>query len=109
MLNDYIIEERSSPWGSPVTIVARKDGQPRFCVDYTSTINKHIIGKAWPMANFEDNIDLVGGAKCISVADVQNASWQIPVHPDHVKTTAFITNSEKYWYKRVPVGVCNAP
>ena len=39
MLNDDIIEEHSSPWGSPVTIVARKDDQPRFCVDYRSTIN----------------------------------------------------------------------
>ena len=63
MLNDDIIEERSRPWGSPVTIVARKDGQPRVCVEYRSTINKHIIRKTWPMANLEDNIDMVGGAK----------------------------------------------
>ena len=30
VLNDDIIEESSSPWGSPVTVVARKDGQLRF-------------------------------------------------------------------------------
>ena len=63
MLNDDILEERSSPWGSPVTIVARKDGQPRFFVDYRSTINKHLIRKTWPMADLEDNIDMVGGAE----------------------------------------------
>ena len=109
MLNDYIIEERSSPWGSPVTIVARKDGQPRFCVDYRCTINEHLIRKSWPTANLGDNIDTVGGAKFMSVADVQSAYWQIPVHPDHVETKAFVTNSGKYCSKRMPFGVCNAP
>ena len=108
MLNDDKIEKRSSPWGSPVTIVARKDGQPRFCVDYRTIINKHLIRKTWLMANL-DNIDMVGGAKCISVADVQSAYWQIPVHPDHVETTAFVTNSGKYRYKCMPFGVCKAP
>ena len=62
LLDDDIIVERSSPWGSPVSIVARKDGQPRFCVDYRSTINKHLIRKTLPTANLEDNIDMVGGA-----------------------------------------------
>ena len=70
MLNDDIKKERPSPWGSPVTIVARKYGQPRFCVDYRSTSNKHLIRETWPIANLEDNIDKVGGAKFISVADV---------------------------------------
>ena len=73
MLTDDIIEERSSPWASPVTIVARKDGQPRFCVDYRSTLNKHLIRKTWPRANHEDNLDTVGGAQYISAADVQSA------------------------------------
>ena len=48
------------------------------------------------MANLEDDIEKVGGAKFISVADVQSAYWQTPVHPDHVETTAFVTNSGKY-------------
>ena len=61
------------------------------------------------MANLEDNIDMVGGAKFISVADVQSAYWQILVHPDHVETTAFVNNSGKYSYKRMVSGVFNAP
>ena len=96
MLADDIIEERSSPWASPVTIVARKDGQPRFFVDYRSTLNKHLVRKTWPMANLEDNVDTVGGAQFIGVADVQSAYWQIPVHPEHTESIAFVTNSGKY-------------
>ena len=48
MEQDGIIEQRPSPWGSAVTIVAKSDGTPRFCVDYRSTINKNLIKKSWP-------------------------------------------------------------
>ena len=61
--------------------MARKDGQPRFCVDYRGTINMNLIRETWPMANLEDNIDMARGAQFISVADVQSAYWQIPIHP----------------------------
>ena len=49
------------------------------------------------MVNLEDNVDMDGGTKLINVADIQSAYWQILVHPDHVKATAFVTNSGKYY------------
>ena len=67
MEKDGIIEQRPSPWGSAVTIVAKADGTPRFCVDYRSTINKSLIRKSWPMPDIESHIDTVGGAKFITV------------------------------------------
>ena len=109
MLDNDIILERSSSWGSRATRVARKDCQPRLCVDYRSTINKHLIRKTWSMANLEDDIDVVLGAQVISAVDLQTAYWQIPVHPDHVDTTAFVNNNGTYCYNRMPFGVCNAP
>ena len=61
------------------------------------------------MAILGHNVDMVGGAKFISAAAVQSADWQIPARSGHVEVTAFVTNSGKYWYKCMPVGVCNAP
>ena len=39
MLEWDIIEERPSPWGSPCALVAKKNGFPRFCVDYRHTLD----------------------------------------------------------------------
>ena len=56
-----IIEERPSPWGSPCTLVAKKNGSPRFCVDYRHTLNRHIVRKSWPLPNLDSCLDAVGG------------------------------------------------
>ena len=102
--------EAIKPLGISFSIVACKDGQPRFCVDYRRTLNKLLIRKPWPMATLERNLDSLGTARFISVADVASAYWQIPVHPDHVERTAlFVTNRGKYCFNRMPFGVCNAP
>ena len=46
MIEWGIIEKRPSPWGSPVTIVVKKNGGPRLCVDYRHTLNRHIVRKS---------------------------------------------------------------
>ena len=46
-----IIEERPSPWGSPCTLVTKKNGRPRFRVDYRHTLNHNIVRKSWPLPN----------------------------------------------------------
>ena len=109
MEKDGIIEQRPSPWGSAVTIVAKSDGSPRFCVDYRSTVNKSLIRKSWPMPDMEAHIDTVAGAKFITVCDVQSAYHQIPVAEAEQDKTAFVTQNGKWVFKRLPFGIANAP
>ena len=109
MEKDGIIEQRPSSWGSAVTIVAKADGTPRFCVDYRSTINKSLIRKSWPMPDIESHIDTVGGAKFITVCDIQSAYHQIGVKADEQDKTAFVTHKGKWIFKRLPFGIANAP
>lgn len=60
MFHDDMIEELSGPGSSPLTILARKEGQPRLCADYhRSTLNKLFIRRTWPRANMEVNLDSV--------------------------------------------------
>ena len=74
-----IVEKKLSEWGSPVCIVAKADGSPRFCVDYRTTINKFLVRETWPMPDIESHIDTVGGTNFITVCDVRSAYWQIPI------------------------------
>lgn len=104
-----IVEQRASPWGSAVTLVAKADGSPRFCVDYRSTVNKNLIRKSWPMPEMASHIDTVAGAKYITVCDVQNAFHQIPVAEADQEKTAFVTRNGKWVFKRLPFGIANAP
>ena len=105
-----IIEQRPSPWGSSVTIVAKPDGTPRSCVDYRSTIYKNLVRKSWHMPDMNAHIDtVVAGAKFISVCDVQNAYHQIPVAEADQDQTAFVTQKGKWVFKRLPFGIANAP
>ena len=89
LLEQNIFEERTSAWGSPVTIVSKADGSPRFCVDYRHTLNRHLVRKTWPMPNIDTHLDAVGGAKFITVADVQSAFHQLPVAEADIESTAF--------------------
>ena len=89
--------------------MTKADGSPRFCADYRNKLNRHNTRKTWPMRNIESHLDAVGGAKLITVADVQSAFHQQPVADSDIESTAFVTEKGKYCFKRMPFGVSNAP
>ena len=104
-----IVEKRASPWSSPTTVVTKRSGEPRFCIDYRGTINKSLVKESWPIPDIESRIDSVGGARFISVLDLQSAYHQLKIKDDDVPKTAFSTTKGKYVFKRLPFGLAHAP
>ena len=61
------------------------------------------------MLDIESHIDTVGGARFITVCDVQSAYWQILIAKKNCHKTAFVTSKGKYVFKVLPFGIANAP
>lgn len=102
-------KEHPSPWGSPCTLVATKNGSHRFCVDCRHTLHRHLVRKNWYFPNPDSCLDEAGSVKFISIADILTVFRPLPVAEDHIDRTAFVTPAGNFCFKRRPFGVCNAP
>jgi hypothetical protein len=70
LLEKGFIRPSSSPWGSPVLFVNKKDGSRRMCVDYRS-LNEVTIKNKYPLPQIEDLFDQMKGAKIFSKIDLR--------------------------------------
>jgi hypothetical protein len=65
MLDNRIIRPSSSPWSSPVVIIKKKDGSPRFCVDYRR-LNLITERDVYPLPRIDDIVDRLAGSRFFS-------------------------------------------
>jgi hypothetical protein len=63
------IRPSSSPWGTPVLFVKKKDGSQRMCVDYRS-LNDVIVKNKYSLPRIEDVFDQMRGARVFSKIDL---------------------------------------
>lgn len=61
-----LIEDSTSPWGSPVVIIKKKDGTYRFCVDFRR-LKSVAITDAHPLPGVDDSLDALSGAQFSSL------------------------------------------
>lgn len=60
------------------------------------------------MPAIEDCLDYLGNKKFFSTLDLENSYYQVPMHEDSIKYTAFVTPLGHFEYCYMPFGLKNA-
>ena len=107
MLIADIIEPSISPWVSNMVVVTKKDGSPRFCIDFRR-LNDVTVKDAYPLPRIDACLDALAGAKLFSTFDLRSGYHQMRVAEKDRDKTSFVTREGTFRYKVLPFGLCNA-
>lgn len=109
MLALGVIEKCESSWSSPVLLVNKKDGQPRFCLD-SRKLNSVTKRDAYNLPYISEILDNLRDARYLSSIDLSKAFWQIEIAPeDRNKTSFYVPGRGTFHFKRTAFGLTNAP
>lgn len=109
MLSLDVIEPCESAWSSPVLIVTKKNGQPRFCLD-SRKLNSVTKRDAYNLPYISEILDNLRDARYLSVIDLSKAFWQIGIsEEDRNKTAFYVPGRGTFHFKRTAFGLTNAP
>jgi len=93
-LNIGIIQRSRSLYNSPIFLVPKKDGTLRAVCDYRRT-NEHSLPDLYSQRDVIECINEIGQSHStiFSTFDLTSGFWQLPLHPDSRKYTAFTVPS----------------
>lgn len=79
-----------------------------MCIDYRR-LNAITVPDYEPIPRIDDVLDALGPSRYFSALDITSGYWHVPMHPDDVSKTAFVTHSGHYEWLVMPFGLKNAP
>jgi hypothetical protein len=101
------IRPSSSPWGSPVLFIKKKDGSLKIYIGYRS-LNEVTIKNKYPLPRIDDLFDQLKDAKYFSKIDLRSGYYQLKIHLSDIPKTAFMTRYGQYEFTVMPFGLTNA-
>ena len=107
MLEMGVARPSTSLYTSPIVMATRKDGSNRVCVDFRK-LNKITKVDPEPMTTAEDLFRRLSGKKYLSKIDLTKGYWQIPLAPEDLHKTAFMTPDGQNKFTRMQFGMVNS-
>lgn len=109
MLQLDVIEPCESSWSSPVLVVNKKNGKPRFCLD-SRKLNSVTIKDAYNLPYISEILDNLRDVRYLTSLDLSKSFWQIPLSDnDKNKTAFFVPGRGTFCFKTMAFGLTNAP
>ncbi|GKC24225.1 putative reverse transcriptase domain-containing protein [Tanacetum coccineum] len=92
------IRPSSSPWGSLVLFVKKKDRSFSMCIDYRE-LNKLTVKNRYPLSRIDDLFDQLQGSSIYSKIDLRSGYHQLRVREQDIPKTAFRTRYGHYEFQ----------
>ncbi len=103
MVSQGVIQKIQEPtdWcaGAP-----KSNGKVRICVDLTR-LNNSVCRERHPLPSVDQVLAQLAGAKKFSKLDANSGFWQIPLSPESIPLTTFITPFGRFCFHRLPFGI----
>jgi hypothetical protein len=108
LLEKGLINPSVSPFGSPVLLVKKSNGELRLVCDYRA-VNRITVRNRYPLPRIDDLLDQLYGAKCFSSLDLKAGYNQIRLREEDKQSTAITTPFGHYEWAVLPQGMSNSP
>lgn len=109
LLSQGFIRPSLSPYAAPVILAEKKgEGRTRMCIDYRK-LNAITIPDYQPIPRIDDVLDSLGSSKYFTALDITSGYWHVPMKPEDIHKTAFVTPTGHYEWLVMPFGLKNAP
>ena len=100
--------EEPTPWCARMVVVPKKSGAVRICVDFRK-LNEGVLREAHPLPTVDESLAHLSGATLFSKLDANCGFWQVPLAERSRHLTTFITPFGRYYFCKLPFGICSAP
>jgi hypothetical protein len=101
------IRPSCSEFSHPVILIAKPDKTFRMAIDYRF-INEGTIADKFPMPRIDDLTRAIADSTYLTSLDATQGYYQVPMDPDSVKYTSFITHAGQYECVYLSFGLRNA-